>query len=196
MENLYALFIKTGYEKKVVDYLLRELDENTFQPFFSKREKFFRTSGGDEIKEEVLFPGYVFVEANLESRDFILEISPTLKRCMYVHRVVNSDHGANCCNIEGMERERLLKFVGREGSERTVEISEGYIEGDKVVVVDGPLKGMESSIRKIDRHKRTAVIEIMMFGEVKEVKVGLEVVGRREEGRDEKFCVISCIKRS
>ena len=57
-------------------------------------------------------------------------------------------------------------------------MSTGYMEGDKVMVVDGPLEGLETVIRRIDRHKRMATVEMHMFGRVQEVAVGLEIVGR------------------
>ena len=68
--------------------------------------------------------------------------------------------------------ERLLN------EDRLVAMSTGYIEGDRVTIIDGPLEGLETVIRKIDRHKRTALVEMHMFGRVQEVAVGLEVVGR------------------
>lgn len=36
--------------------------------------------------------------------------------------------------------------------------------------------GMEGNIRRIDRHKRTAYLEIEMFGRIVEMKVGLEII--------------------
>ncbi len=62
---------------------------------------------------------------------------------------------------------------------RLSEMSEGIIENDRVVVTSGPLKGNEGLIRKIDRHKRKAWLEIEMFGRTVEMQVGLEVVGKR-----------------
>lgn len=35
-------------------------------------------------------------------------------------------------------------------------MSEGIIEGDRVIVTRGPLRDLEASIIKIDRHKRLA----------------------------------------
>ena len=61
----------------------------------------------------------------------------------------------------------------------TVEFSRGVIEGDEVKVVKGPLRGQEAKIRKIDRHKRLAFLEMHIFGRTKVVKVGLEIVSKR-----------------
>ena len=62
------------------------------------------------------------------------------------------------------------------GEEQVVRMSEGIIEGEKVHVTDGPLQGMEGYIRKIDRHKRKAYLEISMFGRIQSVQIGLEIV--------------------
>ena len=40
----------------------------------------------------------------------------------------------------------------------------------------GPLQGREKMISRIDRHKRTAYLEIEMFGRTVEMKVGLEII--------------------
>lgn len=60
-----------------------------------------------------------------------------------------------------------------------VEMSEGFIEGDKVVVTSGPLRGREAQISKIDRHKRLAWLDMRMFGRNKSIKVGLEIVSKQ-----------------
>ncbi|MEG2506006.1 MAG: KOW motif-containing protein, partial [Carnobacterium sp.] len=60
--------------------------------------------------------------------------------------------------------------------DHVVDMSVGYIIGDKIIVRDGPLKGKEGSIKKIDRHKRIAFIEVEFLGEVRETKVGLEII--------------------
>ena len=45
-----------------------------------------------------------------------------------------------------------------------------------VRILSGPLMGMEGNIRRIDRHKRIAYLEIEMFGRTVEMKVGLEII--------------------
>ena len=58
-------------------------------------------------------------------------------------------------------------------------MSTGVIEGDQVIVTEGPLRGYEALISMIDRHKRLAFLEMHMFGRTKIVKVGLEIVSKR-----------------
>ena len=70
-----------------------------------------------------------------------------------------------------------MKSFGR--MEHLVEMSVGYMEGERIVVMEGPLMGKEGMICKVDRHKRIAVIEVEMFGKTTTAKVGLEIVAKR-----------------
>ena len=58
-------------------------------------------------------------------------------------------------------------------------MSEGVIEGDRVIVLNGPLMNHEGRISKIDRHRRIAYLDMPMMGRTKTIKVGLEIVSKR-----------------
>ena len=72
------------------------------------------------------------------------------------------------------EEVELLMRIGTD--KQLVEMSSGIIENDRVRILSGPLMGMEGNIRRIDRHKRIAYLEIEMFGRTVEMKVGLEII--------------------
>lgn len=73
------------------------------------------------------------------------------------------------------EQEVMLieKLVNEDG---LVGMSQGIIQGGRTVITSGPLKGLEGCIRRIDRHKRIARIEIEMMGRMLETQVGLEIL--------------------
>ena len=50
------------------------------------------------------------------------------------------------------------------------------IVGDRVTITEGPLAGYESYIKKINRHKMEAVVQIEMMNAPRDVTVGLEIV--------------------
>ena len=60
-----------------------------------------------------------------------------------------------------------------------VEPSYGFIEGDQVVITKGPLVGFEAQIKKLDRHKRLAYVEVHLMGRTKLIKVGAEIVRKQ-----------------
>ena len=59
-----------------------------------------------------------------------------------------------------------------------MQMSKGYIEGTQVFVTDGPLKGQEGRIKKINRHKRIAIIETPFMGKTTTIHVPLEIVSK------------------
>jgi transcriptional antiterminator NusG len=73
------------------------------------------------------------------------------------------------------EKERLERLWNQD---HCVAFSQGIIVGKKVVITDGSLAGMESMIKKIDRHKRLAVVEMEFFGEVRKMTLGVEILQR------------------
>ena len=54
-----------------------------------------------------------------------------------------------------------------------------------MIIQTGPLKGNEGLIKKIDRHKRKAWLELNLLGRTVETQVGLEIVEKREEKEKE-----------
>lgn len=66
-----------------------------------------------------------------------------------------------------------LKELCSEGN--LIGMSQGVIKDGIPVVIHGPLKGREHLIRKINRHKRTAEIELQLAGQTERMVVGLEI---------------------
>ena len=62
------------------------------------------------------------------------------------------------------------------GDKHCIEASTGIIEDDRVKINEGALIGKEHVIKKINRHRREAVIEVCLMGSLREIIVGLEIV--------------------
>ena len=71
-----------------------------------------------------------------------------------------------------------LKELCSEGN--LIGMSQGIIKNGIPIVTQGPLKGREHLIRKIDRHKRTAEIEIRLAGRRERMAVGLEIYEKQQ----------------
>jgi len=113
-----------------------------------------------------MFPGYVFAVT-----DSYEELKEKLKEVPYFTKMIGTGK-----EIVPISREEELTLKRLSGDTETVPMSTGIIEGDRVIITEGNLKGLESSIRKIDRHKRKAWIEIDILGETRLVEAGLEIV--------------------
>lgn len=75
------------------------------------------------------------------------------------------------------DEEAYLRQLG--GEEHIVRYSEGYLEGENLIVTRGALAGYEGRIKKILRHKRLVVLEVPLLGRMVEVTLGLGVVEKR-----------------
>ena len=163
----YVIQVHTGTEEKVCQQCEKLIDgsvlERCFIPRFQKKKRFL---GEWHLQNEILFPGYVFLIT-----EHLDELVDGLKQVSGMAKILKT--GDDVTPLSQQEVELLLKL----GSERQeVEMSIGVIEGDKVYIFEGPLQGMEGLIRKIDRHKRMAYLEVEMFGRKVEMRAGLEII--------------------
>lgn len=163
----YVIQVKAGTEERIrrqcESMIDKKIMEYCFIPCYEEKKKY---QGNWHISRKLLFPGYVFIVSNR-----LEELFERLKEVHGLTRLIGTGK-----EIVALKEEEvyLLKRIGAD--ERPVGISTGMIENGNVMVTEGPLKGMEGCIRKIDRHKRKAWLEIGMFGRVMELEVGLEIV--------------------
>ena len=73
----------------------------------------------------------------------------------------------------GEDEERILREIF--GSEKNLPMSKGVIRGGRVQITEGPLRGREQMIRKVDRHKRLAFLKMENAGNEICLKAGLEI---------------------
>ena len=111
-------------------------------------------------------PGYVFLIAENPEK-----LVNGLRKVIGLTKLIGT--GDEIVPLVQEEIDLLMK-IGTD--KQLVEMSSGIIENDRVQILSGPLMGMEGNIRRIDRHKRIAYMEIEMFGRTVEMKVGLEII--------------------
>ena len=154
--------IKIQCERKVSDRIL----ERCFIPYYEERR---RIQGSWTTIKRILFPGYVFAIT-----EDIEELYQQLKHVFGLTKIIGL--GGEPVPLSDDEV-NFMERIG--GEEQLVGISEGIIEGGQVRIYQGPLQGMEGYVKKIDRHKRKAWLEIEMFGRMQLVQAGLEIVEKR-----------------
>ena len=120
-------------------------------------------------EKRLLFPGYIFAVT-----DRVDQLYNQLKKVPEFTRILGT--GDDIVPLSKSE-ESLLRRLSEDSE--TVGMSYGVQEGDRIIIKEGNLKGFESKIRKIDRHKRKAWIDIDLLGTERLVEVGLEIVEKR-----------------
>lgn len=119
--------------------------------------------GAWHTEQRVLFPGYVILESDDEM---------ALVKAMNRHEGIREQ----CPDLTRVDQdvEKVLKCLC--GKDHHLAMSRGIICKGITQVTEGPLKGMEDRIRKIDRHKRLAKVEIVGGQAGNYIPAGLEIV--------------------
>lgn len=166
----HVMQVKSGKEEDILRLIERalagEFIVQCFLPYYERKRKY---RGIWRVEQAVLFPGYVFVET-----DNIKELYFALKEIPELTKVLRAEDA--WLPLYAEEEDFLKRLMGEE---RVVRLSKGYIEGEKVIIKEGPMQGLEGMLRKIDRHKRIAIIEAELFMRKVEVSIGLEIVEKR-----------------
>lgn len=171
----YVMQVATGRERQTVQLLERVLGGaprlELFVPRYRYRKKI---KGAWQFTEELLTPGYVYLRT---SKIDIDELAQQVRRAPAFARVLAQD--GKIISLSADE-ERWLQALAGAGEGHVVEPSYGFIEGDRVVITEGPLVGFEAQIKKLDRHKRLAYVEVHLMGRTKLIKVGAEIVRKQQ----------------
>lgn len=160
-----------GKEEKIITTINRSDLVNAFTP---KRAKLLRQKGQVLKIHEILFLGYVFVETDVAYKDFIQHLNQHIKPVQGFVRLLERDH-TGTQSLYPHERSFIESFTNHQ---RIIETSTGFIEGDKIIITEGPLVGHESQIKRIDRHKKIAELDISMFGQIRKIKVSCEILSK------------------
>lgn len=165
--DCYVIQVYTGHEKlicsKINDSISSELFNKCFVPMM---EYVYRRKGEIWRECKIMFPGYVFVLT-----DSVNEFASKLRCIDGMTKLLTS--GEMPISISEEEKTAIFGLIDEDN---IAKLSEGYIEQDKIYVTSGPLVGQEGVIKKIDRHKRIAYIELSIMGRVSQVRMPLEIV--------------------
>ena len=169
---LYVLQVIGGQESRVSEMISSYVSSGVVRECFIPRyEAMHRVRGVWKRRCEMLVPGYLFVDC-----DDAGVLSEQLQRIPAFTRLLGNDN--TFIPLTAEETCWLNAFTDM--GDRVIKMSEGIIEGDKVIVLKGPLMGHEGMISKIDRHRRIAYLDVHILGRTKTVKVGLEIVNKRK----------------
>ena len=169
----YVIQVASGKEQKVIDDIKKykgdAIDFDVFAPY---RETLRKYRGVYRTVRERCFPGYVFVETDDVKQLFfdlywIPDFTRLLGREGLTYNFVPLDE----------DESRMIDILYSKNSDRVTRISDIEVQpGDKILILDGPLSGIETKIKKVDLHKRTVTVEFMLCSRLVEAKVGINIV--------------------
>jgi transcriptional antiterminator NusG len=154
----YALQVKTRSEEKYIKLLKALHPDIPYPIYFPQRRIDIRRRGRISQSAAPVFPGYVFVET--QNEDDILHHQWSFRRTDGFFRFLRSNQ--NISPLADRDLELVLHFIKKVGP--MAGKSKAYFnEKSRIVVVEGPLMGLEGQIIKVDKRKGRAKIKLDLY---------------------------------
>jgi transcription termination/antitermination protein NusG len=159
----YVLCAVSGQEKKVKAYLESEIERLRLQAFILQvlipMEKVFEMRNGKKnLRERITYPGYILIEANLNS-----DIIATIKDTPSAINFLGAEKGGNPVPLRQSEVNQILGKVN-EMTEADEVLEEPFLKGESVKVMAGAFSGFDGVVDEIYEDKKKLKVVVKLFG--------------------------------
>jgi transcriptional antiterminator NusG len=167
----YAVQVKTRGEGKYIRLFKALYPQIPAALYFPKRRIDIRRKGIMVPSTTGIFPGYIFVE--IDEGDSIINYHWFFRKTEGFFRFLKSNQ--HICPLENRDLETVLHFIKQAGpvagKSRVF-----FDENSRIVVLEGPLKGLEGNIIKVDKRKGRAKIKLDLYDESFTIDLAFEYI--------------------
>ena len=174
--NYYALQVKTRGEEDYMRLFRAQYPDISLPLYFPQRSLDIRRGGKVRPSQLAIFPGYVFLE--LSTEDDILRYQWAFRRTKGFYRFLRSNQ--DITPLQNKDLELVLHFIKNVGP--LAGKSKVYFdENSRIVVISGPLFGLEGRIVKADKRKGRAKIKLDLYGDSFCIDLAFEVLKQSQD---------------
>lgn len=173
----YVLRVVSGKEKKVKEYLDSDIKRsgwgNIVTQIFVPMEKVYKVQSGKKVmRERNFYPGYIMIEAQ--------EGKLTNEIIAHINNTTNVIHFLGKENPVALRKSEVNKMLGKvdEMADQGVTISEPYIVGETIKIVDGPFNDFNGVIEDVNEEKKKLKVTVKIFGRATPVELNYMQVER------------------
>lgn len=166
--NTYILQVMTGNEERVRKLAARDVEPSGARLVWPRRSLNIRRQGKIVHSIAPVFPGYIILEAP-ELTD---ELFTALRKTPGVIRFLRTNDDVRTVEGEELALIRHLLGFGEIAKQSRVR----FDENSRIVVVDGPLSGLEGRIVKVDKRKGRAKVKLDLYSEKFLIDFGFTVI--------------------
>ncbi|MCX8019628.1 MAG: transcription termination/antitermination protein NusG [Chitinophagaceae bacterium] len=158
----YALRVISGKEKKVKEYLDKELAKagwTQVKQVFLPVEKVYKVVNGKKVvRERIYFPGYVMIE--------IAEGKLTDELRDFIKNTTNVIHFLGKDKPIALRKAEVNKMLGKmdEMAESGVSMAEPFIVGETIKIIEGPFNDFNGIIEEVNDEKKKLKVTVKIFG--------------------------------
>lgn len=166
----YSLRVISGKEKKIQERILHEVDRSQWEDIVFQvivpTEKVYKIRNGKKVMQERnLLPGYILVEAYGSKLNG--DVAKTISDIPNVIHFLGKESPLPMTQIEA---NRLLGKVD-ESSETGETLSEPFLIGETVKIVDGPFADFVGDVQEVNEEKKKLKVIVKIFGRGTEVEL-------------------------
>ena len=139
--------------------------------YFPQRALDIRRGGRIKPSQLAIFPGYIFLET--KDDDNIHRFKWAFRRTKGFYRFLRSNQ--DIVPLQNRDLELVLHFIKRVGP-LAGKSKVSFDENERIVVISGPLSGLEGRIVKVDKRKGRAKIELDIYNDSFSIDLAFEVL--------------------
>ncbi|MGP1508205.1 MAG: transcription termination/antitermination NusG family protein [Sphaerochaeta sp.] len=174
----FCLNCITGREEETkanIAHYLEDRLEDEFLVWFPKKEALEKRSGRHVSVAKPLFPSYLFIYWEGENeREFPFY---ELRRLPTVIRILGYDDNSHSLKGKDLSFAKWIHMYG--GYIRKSKVI--YREGQRLHICEGPLKGFDGNVVKVDRHHKKITLRFEIGGVFSEVNFSADFISASAE---------------
>lgn len=166
----YVLRVVSGKERKVKEYLDKEISRSGWSDLvkqvFLPMEKVYKVQNGKKVmRERNFYPGYVMIEV-LEGK-----LNDDLRDA--IKNTTNVIHFLGKEDPIALRKAEVNKMLGKvdEMSDTGVTMSEPFIVGETIKIIDGPFNDFNGVIEEVNDEKKKLKVAVKVFGRATPVEL-------------------------
>ena len=168
--------VKTRGEEKFMRMFRAKNPQFSFPLYFPQRSLDLRRGGRIIPSKLPVFPSYIFLE--LGEDDDIYQYQWAFRKTEGFYRFLKSNQ--NITALANRDLELVMHFI-REVGPLAGKSQVYFDENSRIVVISGPLSGLEGRIVKADKRKGRAKIKLDLYGDSFCIDLAFEVLVKARE---------------
>jgi len=170
LNNFYALQVRQTRESNFIKQVKEYGFDFFYKLYFPMRKLDLRKKGKIKAVSSAMFPGYVFLE--VEDADSLSECLRTFRKIDGFERFLISN--TQISPLRSRDLDIILKFILIGPVLEKSQVI--FDENSRIVVLHGPLTGLEGYIVKVDRRKKRAKIKLDIYNDSLFIDLSFEVI--------------------
>ena len=169
----YVLRVVSGKERKIKEYLDKDIIRNSWDKYilqvFLPVEKVYK--GKKVMRERNFYPGYIMIEV-LENKlsDEMIQHLSNITNVMHFLTDGKGSKG-NIISLRRAEVNKMLGKVDEMADAGGMKMSEPFIVGETIKIIDGPFNDFNGVIEEVTDEKKKLKVQVKIFGRATPVEL-------------------------